>query len=381
MKKIIKNYLRIKSKTLHDFKNYHLFSSDINLSNFNFKNNFKNNLSNNSLKRLINYCEYITNKKKNIKIKKDLWHKNNYKNKINELINIFLSKDYNKITHTIENLGKTTYLSGFGPTRIMPHEYQNPKLLEKEKKYFFDYLISLNEYFGDIKVANPEQGGWIVENENVKFLIKSILKKKIKIFDTPNFYYGYNYKNTYFYFKDLKGIYAAERIKNILKIFDLNEIKEIGAGIGYSCFYLCQKIKKNYTLYDIPHASLLQAVFLLNSFGDNYVHLDNEPKNKKSKIFIKPYWKLLEDQHNKKTLWFNEDSLPEIDIETGKRYMDIIEKTPESFFLSINQEANNDYGYGIKQHRVIDLIKNSKSLYRLRDFLRPGYIEELYKIK
>ena len=61
--------------------------------------------------------------------------------------------------------------------------------------------------------------------------------------------------------------------------------------------------------------------------------------------------------------------------------MGIIEKTPESFFLSINQEANNDYGYGIKQHRVIDLIKNSKSLYRLRDFLRPGYIEELYKIK
>ena len=180
MKKIIKNYLRIKSKTLHDFKNYHLFSSDISLSNFNFKNNFKNNLSNNSLKRLINYCEHITNKKKNIKIKKDLWHKNNYENKINELINIFLSKDYNKITHTIENLGKTTYLSGFGPTRIMPHEYQNPKLLEKEKKYFFDYLISLNEYFGDIKVANPEQGGWIVENENAKFLIKSILKKKNK---------------------------------------------------------------------------------------------------------------------------------------------------------------------------------------------------------
>ena len=70
MKKIIKNYLRIKSKSLHDFKNYHLFSSDINLSNFGFKNNFKNNLSNNSLKRLINYCEYITNKKKILKLKK-----------------------------------------------------------------------------------------------------------------------------------------------------------------------------------------------------------------------------------------------------------------------------------------------------------------------
>ena len=61
MKKIIKNYLRIKSKTLHDFKNYHLFSSDISLSNFNFKNNFKNNLSNNSLKSEVlseNYPPY-----------------------------------------------------------------------------------------------------------------------------------------------------------------------------------------------------------------------------------------------------------------------------------------------------------------------------------
>lgn len=71
--------------------------------------------------------------------------------------------------------------------------------------------------------------------------------------------------------------------------------------------------------------------------------------------------------------------MPEIDLKLSKKYIKKISGSNKSYFLSINQEARNDYGKGIKQHTVRDLLKIN-SIYRSRDFLRPGYIEELFKI-
>ena len=54
-----------------------------------------------------------------------------------------------------------------------------------------------------------------------------------------------------------------------------------------------------------------------------------------------------------------------------------------SYLLSINQEARNDNSVGGTQHTLYDLLfprENCKLIYRSRDFLRLGYIEELYSI-
>jgi len=48
--------------------------------------------------------------------------------------------------------------------------------------------------------------------------------------------------------QDLKGLYAAERLRDIFKNNDLSEIIEIGAGIGYTCHYLKQMLNTKYTI-------------------------------------------------------------------------------------------------------------------------------------
>ena len=386
MKKIIKNTNRVLSRLNHDFKNYHLFSLIEPLSkNFGFKKNYKLKISNRIIDRVSKYTLYLNSNKPTPK-KNDLW------NEIEEEVGhkdfmdlICKTKKYKKkLKKLLIDLGKTNLLLGYEPNRKSYIELQSNKFKKDEKYFFFDYLISISEYYEYIKVFNPEQGGWMIEEMDYDNLVNRIFKKRnISVFKTPNYYYGYKYKNDYIFLKDLKGLYAAEQLKKIYKNNDLSEIVEIGAGIGYTCHYLRQLIKTKYTLYDLPFSSIMQAIYLMISIGENNVHLDNEKltkdKSSSKKIFIKPYWKIFDHKIKKNILWFNEDSIPEIDIDLSKKYIKKILKSKKSYFLSINQEARNDYGKGINQHTVGDLLKR-KSIYRSIDFLRPGYIEELFKI-
>ena len=384
MKKIIKNINRIASRLNHDFKNSHLFGTKkLPLEKFGFKKNLKEKLSNKGIDRISAYALYLkTNNppKKN----NDLWDliekEINHKKFINMVSGI--RKDKSEFIKTINDLGKTNLLSGFGPNRASYIDLTNKRSKENDEKiHFLDYLISLSEYYGIIKVFNPEQGGWIVEIENYDDLIKKIFRKKnISIFETPNYYYGYKFNKEFLFSKDLKGLYAAEQLRNIIKNNDISEVIEIGAGIGYTCHYLKQMLNIKYTIYDLPYPSLLQAIYLMISAGENNVHLDNEKYTNKKNFFLKPYWKIFEQKAKKNILWFNEDSIPEIDFNLTKKYIKKILQSKKSFFLSINQEARNVYGRGAKQHTVSDLLKKNNRIYRSRDFLRPGYIEELYEI-
>ena len=83
-----------------------------------------------------------------------------------------------------------------------------------------------------------------------------------------------------------------------------------------------------------------------------------------------------------KILWFNQDSFPEIDLELSKKYIEKIKLSTDSFLFSINQEARNYNSVDGNQHTVFDLLnsKNTKLINRARDFVRLGYIEELYKL-
>ena len=383
MKKIIKNINRIVSRLNHDFKNYHLFSTKIlSLKKFGLKNSLQEKLSNKLIDRISAYALYL---KTNNPIKKnnDLWDKIEKRANHKKFIDMAceIKKNKSEFIKTVNDLGKTNLLHGFGPNRASYIDLTNKKFRENEKIYFFDYLISISEYYGIIKVFNPEQGGWIVEKEDYDDLIKKIfIKKNISIFKTPNYYYGYKFNKEFLFIKDLKGLYAAERLRNIFKNNDLSEIIEIGAGIGYTCHYLKQMLNTKYTIYDLPYSSILQAIYLMISHGENNVHLDNEKLTNRKKIFLKPYWKIFDQKTKKNILWFNEDSIPEIDFNLSKKYIKKILESKKSFFLSINQEARNVYGKGIKQHTVNDLLKKNNRIYRSRDFLRPGYIEELSAI-
>ena len=385
MIKIIKNYKRVLAKLNHNFKNYHLLSVEKSSQDkFDFKKNLKEKISDKFITRLSNYAKYLKDNEPKEK-KNDLWtvvaKERNHEKFINTVCEAKNNKD--NFMEAISNCGKSNLLHGFGPNRYSYKDLTNKKVFRKKEKLdLLDYLLSLSEYYKIIKVYNPEQGGWVVEKEDFDNLINQIFKKKkISIFKTPNFYFGYKFQKEFLFPKDFKGLHTAERLSDIYKKNNLLEVAEIGGGAGYTCHYFRQLIDSTYSIYDLPYTSLLQAIYLMMSLGEDSIHLGNEKINNKKKVFIKPYWKIFDHKNNKKILWFNEDSFPEIDFDLSKKYIKKIFKSKKSFLLSINQEARNNFGTEVNQHTVYDLIHKHQRIYRSRDFLRPGYIEELIEIK
>ena len=111
--------------------------------------------------------------------------------------------------------------------------------------------------------------------------------------------------------------------------------------------------------------------------------VQNEKKMFKNQISIFPYWEIFRRKETSKTLWFNQDSIPEIDKSLSEKYLKIIMSNKRCLFLSINQESRNLNGVGTNQHTLEDLMKNRKYglIHRSRDFLRQGYVEELFNFK
>ena len=382
--KITKNVSRVLAKLNHDFKNIHLFSSKkISSQEFDFKKNLNHKISDKFIIKISNYAKYLRDNKP--KANNDLWGVIskivNYKEFLNTVCDAKENKE--KFIELILNCGKENLTYGFGTNRRTYQELFKKKIFrEKEKYYFLDYLLSLSEYYKLTKVHNPEQGGWIIENENFNHLIKEIFKKKnILPFKTANYYYGYKFEKNFLFLKDLKGLYAAERLSETYKNNNLSEIIEIGGGLGYTCHYVKQLFDCRYTMYDLPHTSLLAAIYLMISQGVDNVNLENEKPNKKNKIFIKPFWKIFDNKSKSKILWFNEDSFLEIDFQLSKKYIKKIFKSKNSFLFSVNHEARTGYKNSNKAHHTVyDLLPKHKRIYRSRDFLRPGYIEELIEV-
>ena len=178
-------------------------------------------------------------------------------------------------------------------------------------------------------------------------------------------------------------LYTSLRLNELSNIYDLKEVNEIGAGLGYAAYYFSRINHNRYNIYDLPTVLILQAYFLMSSIGENKIYLSGENKNEDSQINLYPYWEIFNKSDTKDSLWINQDGFPEIDFNLSKNYIKKIILSKSSYLLSINQEARNNNSVGGSQHTVYDLLlssENSKLIYRSRDFLRLGYIEELYSI-
>ena len=242
------------------------------------------------------------------------------------------------------------------------------------------------EYLRLIKVHNPEQGDWDTSDLNYKNLIEKIFNfknKKITPFKSPNYIYGINSNNSFYCLKDFKNFYTSIRIKEILdNNKNIKIISEIGAGLGYTAYYSTYLNNFTYNIYDLPSILILQAYFLMLSAGEDKIHLDGEEKKENAQISLYPYWDIFNHKPIDNTLWVNQDSFPEIDIDLAKRYVKTMSKSNHSYLISINQESKNFNTKGRIQYPVNEIIPNEnwKLLYRSRDFLRLGYIEEFYSI-
>ena len=381
-KKIIKSLTKLKKdkKSLHDIE----ISNSYIKKNFNFNYN-ENNLSDDAINRIFSFAKYIRNKIEDSK-KIDMWNNITENQDHKDLMDCCLNKDKKKFLELILSTGKTNLVHGFLNYSSYRKLFSSNKAKYKESIQILDKLISLSEYRKLIKVFNPEQGGWLAEDLDYNKLINQIFtfnKKEIPPFQSPNYTFGFNSNKNFYSLKDFKMFYTSLRLNELSNIYDLKEVNEIGAGLGYAAYYFSRINHNNYNIYDLPTVLILQAYFLMSSIGENKVYLSGENKNKDSQISLYPYWEIFNKNDSRESLWINQDGFPEIDFDLSKNYIKKIMLSKSSYLLSINQEARNNNSVGGNQHTVYDLLlsaKNSKLIYRSRDFLRSGYIEELYSI-
>jgi len=182
------------------------------------------------------------------------------------------------------------------------------------------------------------------------------------------------------------AVYAALRIQRALRDcerrpLEQSRVCEIGPGIGLVAFMLGRLGARELTLVDLPELNAMQAYFLAQALPNHPLALFAEPDPPPGPALrIVPDFEFLSGSTGRFDLIFNQDSLPELDLETVRRYLDLIPRGCR-LFLSFNQETRVPVGTPPGAAFLPALLPDSQQvrcLERSPSWLRAGYVEELF---
>jgi len=305
------------------------------------------------------------------------------------LTDIYLRRDkaaFGRLMQTIAQMPMATGLTEFSHDELAV----SAEARTLEAALFVDRLVSLLAFLELIPVPNPELGRWQFRDPELEPLIRQAFRAGQVPIAPPQAgggAFGLRVGAGVYALKDLHARYTAEVVARICQARGLTKVREIGGRLGATAYYITALLPRsvNCTIFDLPSASLMQAHFLMRSIGEDRVILDGEPANAASPdaITLRPFWRVVDDR-SEDALWLNQDSLPELGSMQAEAYIERVAQGNGNYFLSINQEARARTGTGGQHLRVPDLAARYPSLvriYRCRDFLRPGWIEELYAVQ
>lgn len=170
------------------------------------------------------------------------------------------------------------------------------------------------------------------------------------------------------------AIYQAWRIRELVKGISHPRILEIGGGMGRTAFYARALGIRDYTIVDLPLASVAQALFLSRAIGDEHVVLHGEEANETADV-VKLYRPEAFLQSDKRyDLIVNVDSITEIGLEAALEYWEKI-KTSTPLYVSANHEINPFTMAGIARDHPEGVLRSQRHPYGLR----RGYVEELFE--
>lgn len=176
--------------------------------------------------------------------------------------------------------------------------------------------------------------------------------------------------------------YAAMRIQRLAGLpMAQCRFCEIGPGIGLVAFQLGLLGAGEIVLADLPELNAIQAYFLAQALPQYNLALFGEtPQQGGRTIRIQPDFDFLSGTAGQFDIIFNQDSLPELELETVGRYLELISHSTR-FFLSINQESRVPVGAAEGAAFLPSLLSglpHVRCLERSPSWLRSGYIDELF---
>jgi hypothetical protein len=282
----------------------------------------------------------------------------------------------------LSELGRQPLAFGFfdGPESHVAAE-TNPLFKTAGATVIFDRILSLAEALGCIYLENPEQGIWgQVANADADDLLGRIAVTLCVDDLRPPVggFWGLPTRFGPLNARAIDALYAASRISAIRKTYDLHGVTEIGGGAGLAAHYCLAMGVAPYKIVDLPTVSAAQAYTLRDEMGLELYGEDRED----ARVELAPPWEFAPPPSGKYDLLFNMDSLPEIGTDVAVGYLKAAREMGYRYLLSINQESGGDVGQW-SQGKVSSLAERAGGYTRLqrhRDWMRPGYVEELYAI-
>lgn len=250
---------------------------------------------------------------------------------------------------------------------------------------YLDKLICLAESVGVLPLENPEQSPRWGENLYVDVdEVVDAIERAIGISMVPPTgvvpVTGIATSHGPLHYRHLNALYAALRMRSLLPAY--GGICEYGGGLGLGAYYANRLGFADYTLMDLPLVNVFSGYFLIGTLGGDAVRLYGENERTPA-VNVLPYWHCMIAPSSAYSLALNQDSFPEIDPSLVLEYFRQIRRTTAEYFLSINQEAQASMGTR-SQNSVPDLLRGNDGfhrMYRMRYWLREGYVEELYRLR
>ena len=172
-------------------------------------------------------------------------------------------------------------------------------------------------------------------------------------------------------YESLRHSYRAEEIKNCLLDCDPKIIVEIGGGYGGLAFQLDTILGDanfHYSFYDIPEVAALASSFLLTSLSEDKIRLyGEEPSslNVNSQVCVYPHFAIADLEAQSVDLFYNSCSFSEMDGQSAKYYLKVIQKAGRKYFMHDNHDTKFRFkeADGLYSENVIgsDLIPNTNS--------------------
>jgi hypothetical protein len=250
----------------------------------------------------------------------------------------------------------------------------------------WDRLVSLAEALGCLPVESPEQLGHWGENfyGRVEDVVKSIEERLGIGLTAPKVatgLFGLVTSGGVFDLRALDALYAAHRIRELAAPAN-KSVCEIGAGLGWTAFYAILMGISKYTIIDLPIMNVLQGYCLIKSLPNASVALAGETANNGSpQIHVCTTHDFDRLELSQFSLFFNQDSFPEIGRKNLHKYLIGIRDTRGARLLSINQESEGRSNSSEQQmivSRETQTIGGFRRVYRFLHWMRPGYVEELF---
>lgn len=331
---------------------------------------FSNNPPEKDEKLIKSICEYYQKRKDNGVQGKSVWDFNISRQ--TDFIEALKKCDVDSIYYYLSNMFTTSITQGISQgDQHFEKLKNNPDFQKGICCLTSECLLTIFQNNEIISVFSPEEYAFDKKwkTDELKTSIDSLLGKleeKYNFDATPPRYtkelFGIILDHGHYTIRDFLSMGVALEIKNYIKRNDLhiNNICEIGGGVGHLAFYLSRLGFNDITIVDLPTISVTQMFFLGTNLPENNIK------------FLSPL-----DFSGKYDLIVNVDSFVEMNKQVALDYLKKIQKG--TILLSINHEriTHKDEEDSFTVSKLCEqagLKKISRDLF----WLRKGYVKEYY---